>query len=86
MNTGFIASLFINGAGATLLIFVLNRISNRDKWKTMWVSIGKRITDFGRGKFGKDFWEKLENFLQDRIALMWQGLNEGLDYDNGEKK
>lgn len=82
MDKGYLTSLIFNGTGAVFIIYILNKLSNREKWQRWWIKIGKRLTAFGRGKVGKSFWEKIEDFLEDRMKLMLSGLISGWNSDN----
>ena len=78
---GLFTNIILSGAGATFVLLFLSRLLPNDKLKAASFRAGKFLTGYGRSRLGKSFWEKMETFLENSIAVCWDGLKEGLDSD-----
>lgn len=80
-----IKTLLFSGAGIGFILFVLARVMPNEDLKKYGISLGKAISRFGVGKFGKSVWEKFEDFFQNGASIFLSGVKEGLDSDDEKK-
>ena len=77
-----ILSILLSGAGAGLIILIIGRLvpnKNLAKWGE---GIGVSISTTLGKKWGKGFYEPLENFIQNSAGVFFGGLKRGLDKDD----
>lgn len=82
MSKSLIFSLIFNGSGIAFLIFILNRLWNEDKLLASCIWVGRKLSKWGRGKFGKSFWEPLETWIERRFDIIVTGIKTGADEDD----
>jgi len=76
--------IILSGASAGLIFLILGRILPNDKLYKLGVNIGKALTNQGRAKLGKAFWEKIEDFLDNSFSTFFRGIKIGINYDNNK--
>ena len=79
---GIITSIVLSGAGASFLMLFLTRLIPNDKLHSTCAKFGRLFTINGRLRFGKKFWEKLEDYFENSISICWKGFREGFNSDD----
>ena len=77
-----VTNILLSGTGASFLLLFLARLLPNDLVHSVSVKIGRIMTGFGRMRLGKAFWEKIEDFIENSIAVFWNGVREGLNSDD----
>jgi len=77
-----IANVLLSGTGASFVLLLLTRLLPNNSIRAASVKIGRFMTGFGRMRLGKSFWEKVEDFIENSIAVCWEGFREGLNSDD----
>ncbi len=76
------AHILLSGTGASFVLLFLTRFLPNDVVHAASVKLGRFLTGFGRMRLGKTFWEKIEDFIENSIAVCWNGFREGLNNDD----
>lgn len=79
---GILTNVLFSGAGISFFLLILSRLIPNDKLKTVSVKAGIIISKTGRSKLGKKFWERLENYIENSLTIVFGGLKEGWNEDD----
>lgn len=79
---GIFANILFSGVGLSFFLLVLSRLVPNDKLKKASVNIGRLLSRTGRTKLGKKFWEGLENFIENSLSVIINGLKQGWNEDD----
>lgn len=80
----FTVSLIVNGATIGIILGIINKVWNKDKFGNLCENAGLKFTKWGNGKW--KFWEKIETFLEERLDIAVVRFKQGLNSDNGVDK
>ena len=68
--------------GGTILPMAMASWWPNERWHSWGVSVGKKLSEKGRGFFGSSSWEQLENSMLGSFASFVQGVEEGANLDD----
>ena len=78
-------NVVLSASGASIVLMVLARLVPNDRLLAWCRAAGAALSGFGRGRLGRGFWEQIESFVENSIAVAWQGFREGLNRDDAEQ-
>ena len=83
-------NLVLTGAGAVAIVFIIARMLPNEKLEAIGYKLGHALSLWGRLKLGKNFWEKIEDFIENTASAFFRGFAKGLSADdtngNGKEK
>lgn len=82
MLTKILSGLLLTGAGITFLTFILRRTIPKEKMGNIVEGAGDWLSSTGGIRFGKKFWEGLEDYFIEIIDYWWGRFKIGLRKDN----
>lgn len=75
-------ALILGGVAVPLIVMLINMLLPNEKVRAFGFRIGRAASKYFRQKLG-DPYEKVENKIQGTLAAFIDGLNSGLDVDEG---
>ena len=72
----------LSASGAGVIVLILTRVVDKEKLVAYAYHWGIKHSAIMNSKLGKAFWEKIEEFLQDRLLAVVQSYLAGLDADD----
>jgi len=79
---GILTYVLFSGAGLSFILLILSRMIPNDRLKEISVKTGRIISKTGRLRLGKKFWEGLENYIENSLSIIFNGLKEGWNEDD----
>ena len=79
---GIFTHIVFSGVGLSFFLLILSRLIPNDKLGKASANIGRILSKTGRSKFGKKFWEGLENYIENSISVIFTSLKEGWNEDD----
>ena len=79
---GIFTNIVFSGMGLSFFLLILSRMIPNDKLKKASVKFGRIISKTGKSRFGKKFWEGLENYIENSLSVIFTGLKEGWNEDD----
>ena len=81
---GIITNVILSGAGLSFIMLLLSRLIPNKALKKSAVKTGRVLSTLGRTKFGKKFWEGLENYIENSLGVLFIVLKEGWNEDDNK--
>jgi len=80
MTEWILDNLLLTGSGAVGIIFIITKLIPNRKLAFIVFGLNKKITDFGRFKFGAAFWRTIRIWIQDTLMVIVVNGCNGLGY------
>lgn len=80
--SAIIGNVLMSGIGVGFLLTLIARLIPNEKLDKMGYNFGVAVSKFGVGKLGKASWEKLEDFFENSLGILIEGVKKGLDSDD----
>ena len=77
-----LVGIAITGPGAAFFLFILKKFIDREKLGTICFKCGAWLTKSGSSKFGKAFWEPVEDYLIDTTEWILFNIKSGANSDD----
>ena len=79
---GILTNVVFSSVGISFFLLILSRLLPNNKLKEASVKFGIILSKTGRSRFGKKFWERLENYIENSLTVILNGLKEGWNKDD----